>query len=493
MAYYTKDKPPDTDGPLKPDDYSDVGQAKVLVARYHACLRYTKQTGYLYYDQHYWIESALRAQKCVQELTEAQLAEAEDEVAEILVQFSKTGALDLLFAKNPATNLTDPQKKLQAKYKSADAYRKFVLRRRNTNYISAALKEAAPMLEIQIEELDADEFFLNTPAGTIDLRKGLEGLMPHRAEDYITKITAVSPGIEGKEEWKAFLQTICCNDQELEDYIQQVCGLAAIGKVYVEALVIAIGSGRNGKSTFFNTIARVLGSYSGNLSADVLTQECHRNAKPELAELRGKRLIIAAELKSDTRLSDSTVKQLCSTDQIYAEKKYHAPFSFSPCHTLILYTNHLPAVTASDDGTWRRLIVIPFTAKIEGSADIKNYADHLYHTAGPAILAWIVEGAKTVIDNQYQLTPPPCVTDAIANYRQANDWFAQFLESCCSVGEDKSVNSADLYRGYRSYCESQCETAQSTTAFYRALDSAGYKRVRRSGRSIITGLYLKYN
>ena len=47
MAYYTKDKPPNRAGPLKPDDYSDVGQAKVLVARYHDCLRYTKQTGYL--------------------------------------------------------------------------------------------------------------------------------------------------------------------------------------------------------------------------------------------------------------------------------------------------------------------------------------------------------------------------------------------------------------------------------------------------------------
>ena len=157
------------------------------------------------------------------------------------------------------------------------------------------------------------------------------------------------------------------------------------------------------------------------------------------------------------------------------KKKYHAPFSFLPCHTLILFTNHLPAVTASDDGTWRRLIVIPFNAKIEGSADIKNYADHLYRTAGPAILSWIIEGAKTVIDNQFKLTPPPCVTDAIANYRQANDWFSQFLECCCTVGEDKSVNSADLYRGYRSYCESQCETAQK---HHRILPRLGLCRIQ---------------
>ena len=52
----------------------------------------------------------------------------------------------------------------------------------------------------------------------------------------------------------------------------------------------------------------------------------------------------------------------------------------------ILYTNHLPRVGAIDDGTWRRLIVIPFAAKIEGKSDIKNYADYLFTNAGGAIL-----------------------------------------------------------------------------------------------------------
>jgi putative DNA primase/helicase len=138
-----------------------------------------------------------------------------------------------------------------------------------------------------------------------------------------------------------------------------ICGLAAIGKVFVEALIISYGCGRNGKSTFWNAISRVLGLYSGNISADTLTVGCRRNIKPEMAEVKGKRLLIAAEMQEGARLNDSTVKQLCSTDDVFAEKKYKDPFSFTPCHTLVLYTNHLPKVSASDDGIWRRLIVIP--------------------------------------------------------------------------------------------------------------------------------------
>ena len=38
------------------------------------------------------------------------------------------------------------------------------------------------------------------------------------------------------------------------EYVQETVGLAAIGKVYEEALIIAYGEGRNGKSTFWNAI-----------------------------------------------------------------------------------------------------------------------------------------------------------------------------------------------------------------------------------------------
>lgn len=112
--------------------------------------------------------------------------------------------------------------------------------------------------------------------------------------------------------------------------MQRVCGLAAIGKVMLEALIIAYGDGRNGKSTFWNTIARVLGTYSGSISADTLTVGVRRNIKPELAEARGKRLLIAAETEEGVRLSTSNVKQLASTDKIAAEKKFKGPFSFTP-------------------------------------------------------------------------------------------------------------------------------------------------------------------
>ena len=347
------------------------------------------------------------------------------------------------------------------------------------------------MLEISPRDLDADCFALNTPDATFDLRQGMAGAREHSAEDFITKITSVTPGSKGQQIWKDCLDLIFQRNQELIDYVQMICGLAAIGKVYVEALIIAYGDGRNGKSTFWNAISRVLGLYSGNISADTLTVGCRRNIKPEMAEVKGKRLLIAAEMQEGARLNDSTVKQLCSTDDVFAEKKYKDPFSFKPCHTLVLYTNHLPRVSASDDGIWRRLIVIPFSAKITGKSDIKNYGEYLYDNAGESILAWVIEGAKKVIELDYQIPVPECVRDAIKEYRSQNDWFGHFLEDKCDTGDGYKESSSSLYQAYRNYCIDTNEYVRSTADFYFALESAGFERVVLNRKRYFKGLRIR--
>ena len=55
-------------------------------------------------------------------------------------------------------------------------------------------------------------------------------------------------------------------------------------------------------------------------------------------------------------------------------------------------------------------------------------ADLLFDNAGGSILAWVIEGAKKVIDADYHIPVPACVESAIEDYRSRNDWFGHFLE-----------------------------------------------------------------
>ncbi|MBQ1361928.1 MAG: primase C-terminal domain-containing protein [Oscillospiraceae bacterium] len=479
---------------LRPSDYSDVGQAVVLSREYGDKLRYSPSTDYIVYNGSFWEESKPKSQAVAQELTDRQLEEAETEIKKATDEMVANGAWELLASMGPkraAAAFTSQQARSFQKYEIATTYRNYAIKRRDSKYITSALKEARPKLEINQKQLDADEFLLNTPSGTYDLRLGLTAVHEHQASDFITKMTTVDPSDAGADLWKDALDTFFLGDTELMGYVQEIVGLAAIGKVYIEALIIAYGEGRNGKSTFWNTVSRVLGTYSGNMSADTLTVGCKRNVKPELAEAKGKRLIIAAELEEGMRLNTSNVKQLCSTDEIYAEKKYKDPFSYVPSHTLVLYTNHLPKVGAIDAGTWRRLIVIPFNAKIEGNSDIKNYADYLYDKAGGAILTWIIEGAQRVIAKDYHIMQPQVVVDAIAKYRENNDWLTHFLDECCEVDKAYYEKSGELYNAYRSYCMQVGEYIRSTTDFYVALESAGFERKRTNAGRNIHGLRLK--
>ena len=365
------------------------------------------------------------------------------------------------------------------------------MKRRDYKYVVSALNAAKPMLAVSVSDLDKNEKLLNTPYATYNLEKGIAGEQPHNPEDLITKITNVSPSDDGKELWDQCLELFFSGDKELIDYVQMVVGMAAVGKVYQEHLIIAYGSGANGKSTFWNTISRVLGTYSGKLSAETLTVGCKRNVKPEMAELKGKRLIIASEMEEGMRLNTAVVKQLCSTDEIFAEKKYKAPFAFVPSHTLVLYTNHLPKVGANDDGIWRRLIVIPFNAKIVGDSDIKNYADYLYEKAGGYILKWIIEGAKKAIDAEYKTVLPKCVQAAINAYREENDWLGHFINECCEVDESFTEKSGELYQKYREYAIQNGDFTRPNGDFNAALENAGFSKRKTKKGAFFYGLKLK--
>ena len=482
---------------LKPPDYSDLGQAKALVKECGDELCFTEATDYLRYDGKRWVESKQMAIGCAEEFLDLQLADANDQVESAVQELMALGEAEdeISTGKKYSDKLQKSGDARMAaagrRFSGAVRYKDFVMQRRDMRYIKSAMDAARPMVQLHVSDLDKDEFLLNTPNATYDLRYGMAGAHPQDPADHITKITSVSPGEKGKEIWLDALKVFFCGDEELIHYVQQTVGMAAIGKVNQEAIIIAYGNGKNGKSTLWNTISKVFGSYAGNLSADTLMVGCKRNVKPEMAELKGKRLIIASELEEGMRLNTAMVKQLCSTDEIYAEKKYKDPFSFTPSHTLVLYTNHLPRVGASDEGTWRRLIVIPFNAVIQSSRDKKNYSDYLFREAGEYIMQWIIEGAEEVIQNNYNIPLPGVVRKAIQAYRDNNDWFANFLEECCEVNPTYTQKSGELYTEYRAHCMRNGEYTRSTTDFYTALDLAGFMKRKTNKGSVISGLKLK--
>ncbi|MCI9298109.1 MAG: hypothetical protein HFI10_11805 [Lachnospiraceae bacterium] len=220
---------------LKPGDYSDIGQAKVLTREYGVELRYTAATDYLRFCGQYWVESKQQAVGAAEEFLDLQLADAKDEIARTKQALMDTGISEDAITsggKSLEKKISGGQMDAYLAYMSAQAYKAFVMKRRDMKYVVSALQAAKPMLEISVSDLDKDGFLLNTPDGTYYLPDGLEGKRDHSPEDYITKITAAAPGDKGEKLWLDSLDTIFCKDRELIDYVQQIVGMAAVGRVY---------------------------------------------------------------------------------------------------------------------------------------------------------------------------------------------------------------------------------------------------------------------
>ena len=458
---------------FKLSDLSDVAEGALFAENTAGALFYNASLDWLVWDGCRYQPDESRARLLAQTFTGRQL---------------KAATADYQQAAGAAAN--DPENgDLAAKAKRSKALLTFVNRCRSTNGLNHLLTEAAPHLACKIDDLDADPFALNTPGGIVDLRTG--ELHPSDPAALCTKATAVTPGTEGADLWRSFQDTICCGDTDLADYLQTVAGMAALGRVYTETLLIATGDGGNGKSTFFNVMARILGDYSTSVRPALLMTG-NTNNGAELAALRGVRLALAAETEEGQRLDVATVKALCSTDKIAANPKYRPPFSFTPSHTLVLYTNFLPRVGSSDRGTWSRLTVLPFNAHLRDTAgEKKDFAEILFTQAGGAVLSWMIEGARRLIANGYKLTPPAVVREALAEYRKSCDWLGAFLDEECEPGENYAVSSKEIYQRYTAYCQVSGDYRRDSRDFANAMQAAGFELKHKMHGNAYIGLRLK--
>ena len=188
------------------------------------------------------------------------------------------------------------------------------------------LAESEPEVVLPPHAFDADPWVLGVRNGVIELRTGT--FRSARREDYITQYAGViyNAGADCPT-WKKFLDTIMGGDAELVAYLQRVVGYFLTGSVQEEVLFVLWGTGRNGKSTFRETIHALLGSYAISADAGLLVQrQAPGNATPDVARLKGRRLVAINETSQKDHLNETRVKFLTSNDKITARNLYSEPF-----------------------------------------------------------------------------------------------------------------------------------------------------------------------
>jgi putative DNA primase/helicase len=336
----------------------------------------------------------------------------------------------------------------------------------NRENVAAALASAKTVAAVErlarsdrrlaatVDQWDRDPWLLNTPGGIVDLRSGKK--CAHRANAYMTKITAVAPQEGPTTVWEAFLRRVTGGDVELVAFLRRMTGYALTGVTHAHALFFMHGAGANGKSTFINALTGCLGEYHRTAPIETFIESKHDRHPTDLAGLRGARLVTAVETEEGRRWNESKIKALTGGDKVAARFMRQDFFEFVPQFKLLFAGNHKPGLQSVDEAIRRRINLIPFTATIPPAERDEELAERL-RAEWPGILAWAIAGC---LDWQgHGLAPPEAVTGATTSYLEAEDAIATWIDEKCQRRPDAWESSSMLFASWKDWADKAGEPA----------------------------------
>lgn len=362
------------------------------------------------------------------------------------------------------------------------AYIKWALQSESRGRLESmiALAQSEKRVSIRPEKLDTRDWLLNCKNVTVDLKSytasGKFQTYEPDPKDLLTRRLEVVYDPKAKApHWVKFIHRIMGGDQEMITYLQRAMGYSLTGDVGEQCLFFMIGTGKNGKSTFIETLLTLLGEYAIKTPTETLMSRDRSGVPNDVARLAGKRLVVARETDESQRLAEATVKDLTGGDVIVARYLYQELFEFRPTHKLWMYGNHKPLVRGTDEGIWRRIRLIPFMVTIT-EAERDPHLTQKLRDELPGILNWALEGCL-----EWQLNglgEPAKVRDATQTYRSEMDVLGEFFSETCEIKPSQWVTARALYMTYSQWCEEMGERPLSQRAFGLRLKERGFQQDR---------------
>lgn len=340
---------------------------------------------------------------------------------------------------------------------------------------------------VRPDDLDRDDFLVNTPNGVIDIRT--KRLRPHEPSLYQTKITSTSYRPQAQcGRWMDFLNWAMCDDPEMVAFLQRAAGYSLTGSARDQCFFICFGVGGNGKSTFLTALMELARSYARTCDFNMfLSNGDNRVNQPneEMLALKDVRLAYAAEPEAGRALREDTIKHITGGEKVSVRPLWGKPIEFAPKFSLWFSSNHRPTIKGTDEGIWRRVHMIPWKARIAEQDKDPNLA-HKLRAEYEGILRWMIDGANEWYHNGLQV--PEKVRAATREYRDDMDVLGSFIESCCVEGETNRAGSSELYEAYTKWCDKNGERPFKQKTFSQRLAERGYAKKKTKKGNVFLGI-----
>lgn len=407
----------------KNQTHHDIAKVVHFIFRYDYVCVSIRQNAWYEFKNHRWVEC---------DSGHTLRAKISDDIARTYLKAA--GKYNMLAA------AAEEQEQREKYAETAKKFNEISLKLRQTSFKDNIIKECRELFYLSKfeEKLDSRPHLIGFENGVYDLELGefREG----RPEDFISFTTGINyipydADHMCQQELMDCLSKILMKP-DIRKYVLLLLASCLNGDIREEKFHIWTGVGANGKSKIIELFEACFGDYCCKFPITLLTQKraASNAATSELARAKGKRFAVLQEPGDDEKLNVGLMKELSGGDKIQARALFKEPIEFKPQFKMILVCNHLPHVSADDDGTWRRLRVVEYTSKFTMNPDPNKPHEFLMDTElskkfedwKEHFMALLIEYYKMY--EKEGIVDPEDVTKCTKEYQRNNDNFMEFVE-----------------------------------------------------------------
>ncbi|MFC5528402.1 DNA primase family protein [Cohnella yongneupensis] len=296
-----------------------------------------------------------------------------------------------------------------------------------TEYIEA-LKREIPY----VERMNSEPKYLNLRSGMLGLYS--RELVSHDPKFLSTFQIPIDYYSRAEcPEFIEFIYDIFDGDEERVKLVQEWMGYCFLNEVKIQASLICLGTGSNGKSVLAEIIRNLIGVENvSNVSLNAL------NGRFGLQNLPGKLVNISAENELSQKFNTQNFKMLTSGDAVNVEQKYLSSFNTNLVVKSIILLNSMMVTDDLSNGFFRRLLILPFNktyrelkageTPVEGISYMDKGLTKRLLMELPGILVFALEGLARLVQNDFNLTRSKVCDQALARYKNELNPVAEYIE-----------------------------------------------------------------
>lgn len=336
---------------------------------------------------------------------------------------------------------------------------------------------------------DAHKTFICLQNGVLDT-ESME-MLPHCREFYQSIQLPFSYSPEATAlEWARFLTELEFQPDTL-DRLQEWAGYCLVPDTRIEMCLFLHGEGSNGKSTFLETITKMLGD---NCSA-VEPQELMERF--QLLRIRGKLVNCCADISTQKIFSEK-FKNIVSGELVESDVKHKNPVTFRPFARHLFSANNLIVTKDRSYGFFRRFDVLHFCKIFDKEVRDEGLKSRIWENELPGVFNWALVGLNRLRRNKWKMTPSAEFTAAHDEFKRESNPVQMFIEECCTLIDwaylerkeiaveqwqayikDNSVNCRQFREAYVTYCQERGYIPLSDVKLGKEVKRLGFERKRR--------------